>query len=92
MSPLPVDRVFGVVQRATPGVTIERLIVTHPGDDDNVWRLSVGPQPWATGQRNVQIDTAPGGTPPFLVEGDDEGQRLETSDPAEAAEAILRWL
>jgi hypothetical protein len=37
----------------------------------------------------VQIDTEPGGRPPFLIEAD---QRLQTSDPTHAATTIYAWL
>jgi hypothetical protein len=89
---MPVDAVFSQVQQAVTDANFERLAVTHPADDDNVWWIWIGPGPRDIGQRSVQIDTAPGGTPPFLVEGDGEGQWLQTSDAAEAGAAVIRWL
>ena len=86
------ENVFALVKAAVDDVSIERLTVTHPADDDNVWWLWVGKGPRESGQRSVQIGSTPGGGPPFLVEGDTADERLHTSDPEEAAAAILRWL
>src|SRR5690242_5330853 len=91
MPSTPVEQVFSLVRESDAGVNVERLTVSHPGDDDNVWWLWTGPEQRPAGQRSVQIDTGPGGAPPFLVEGDDPDQRLETSDAAVAADAIIRW-
>jgi hypothetical protein len=63
---------------------VERLTVVYPGDDDNVYfigdanRLDV-----------VQVDTAVGDQPPFLVEAE---QRFVTSDSDQAAATIIAWL
>jgi hypothetical protein len=90
---LPVDRVFALVREAVPDAKFERLRVTFPAGDDNVWWVWVGPEPRTVGQRSVQIDTHPDGTPPFFIEGDDEPRKtLTTSDASQAAEAIVRWL
>ena len=70
---MPVDAVFSQVQQAIPDVNLERLAVTHPTDDDTVWWIWIGPGLRDICQRSVQIDTAPSGGPPFLVEGDGEG-------------------
>jgi hypothetical protein len=53
---------------------VTRLVGTHPSDDDDVFWVKVG-------SREVQIDTGDGGVPPFLLENEEEGSRLETSDP-----------
>jgi hypothetical protein len=84
--------VIARVQDAVPGTMSERISVTHAADDDNVWWMWKGPGPREIETRSVQIDTAPEGQPPFLVEGDDEGQRLATDDAVEAAAAVIRWL
>jgi hypothetical protein len=80
----PVDEVFAAVRRAVPGLTVERLKVTHAADDDNVYFLGD-----ERGLDRVQVGTAPGGEPPFLIEADD---RVEVSDVAEAAGAICTRL
>jgi hypothetical protein len=75
----PVDQVFDQLRRLVPDLIVERLRVTHPGDDDNLWFIGDG-----QGRDRVQIETYPGGRPPFLIEN---GGRSETSD---VAEAVLR--
>jgi hypothetical protein len=58
---------------------------TYPADDDNVfWVERAGVE--------VQIDTAPGGAPPFVVESDAPGTRLHTPDARAASEHIERLL
>ena len=78
------DEVFAGVRRVVPGLMIERLSVTHPGDDDNVYFLGD-----ERGPGRVQVDTFPDGAPPFLIEGD---KRVETSDIAQAITVICAWL
>jgi hypothetical protein len=79
-----VDQVFAQVRHAMPGVLIERLMVTHAGDDDNVYFLGD-----ELTMDRVQVDTGPGGQPPFLVEADD---RVVTSEVAEAVATAVGWL
>jgi hypothetical protein len=80
----PVDEILARVRATVPGLTVERLQVTHSGDDDNVYFL---------GDEHdvdcVQIDTGADGRPPFLIEA---GERFETSDVAEAASVVSSWL
>src|SRR6185437_2089091 len=78
------DEVFAGVRRAAPGLIVERLSVTHAGDDDNVYFLGD-----ERGPGRVQVDTSADGQPPFLIEADD---RVETSDIAEAIAVICAWL
>jgi hypothetical protein len=78
------DEVLAGVRRVVPGLIVERLSVTHPGDDDNVYFLGD-----ERGLDQVQVDTVPDGEPPFLIEADD---RVETSDIAEAIAVICAWL
>ncbi len=72
------------MRRAIPGLIVERLSVTHPSDDDNVYFLGDGRD-----LGRIQVDTFPGGQPPFVIEADD---RVETSDVAEAIALICAWL
>ena len=78
------DEVFAGVRRAVPGLIVERLRVTHPGDDDNVYFLGD-----ERGPVRVQVDTFPDGEPPFVIEARD---RVETSDVAAAIAVICAWL
>jgi hypothetical protein len=63
---------------------VERLAVTHASDDDNVYFLGD-----ESVLDRVQLDTGPGGQPPFLVEAD---YRVVSSDVAEAVAALSRGL
>ena len=80
----PIDQAFAQVRAVVPRLVVERLQVMHPGDDDNVYFLGD-----EHGLDRVQVDTCPGGRPPFLIEA---GERLETSDVAQAAAAVTSWL
>ncbi|TCO65399.1 hypothetical protein EV192_1011191 [Actinocrispum wychmicini] len=76
------DDVFVDARRVVPGLRVERLQATHPGDDDNVYFLSVG-----SGTDCIQVDSGQCGQAPFIVEG---VTRTDTSDPAEVLAAICR--
>jgi hypothetical protein len=62
------------------------LQVKYPADDDNLWLIR-GSSPV-----EVQIESRPGGGPPFLMESDLNERRVRTSDPYEAATVVLSWL
>jgi hypothetical protein len=84
----PFDEILAQVREVVPGLVVERLQGSYPADDDNVYFLGD-----ERGLDRVQIDTCPGGRPPFLVEAEDrDGERFETSDVAEAAAAAVSWL
>jgi hypothetical protein len=89
-SPVTVDDVLSGVRARLPDVRIERLQVSHPADDDNLWSTAHGGS--ASRFSPVQIETHTGGLPPFLIEGDGAGQRYETSGADEAVDVILEWL
>jgi hypothetical protein len=80
----PIDDVFDQLRQHLPGLIIERLEVTHRADDDNVYFI---------GDQNqfdrIQVDTAPGGQPPFFIEN---GGRYETTNTTEAVTLIGAWL
>lgn len=88
----PIDEVFAGLRREFPDLAIERLVGTHPADDDNVFWISVRLSPRFRGWESVQVDTYPGGRPPFLLEGDRhllEGDRkideyVNVGDPTDA--------
>jgi hypothetical protein len=80
----PFDSVLDELRGSVPGLVVERLIVSHRTDDDNVYLI--GDQ---DGRGRVQVGTWPDGRPPFLIE---DGGRAETSDPQEAAAIIRAWL
>ena len=79
-----IDEVFDAIRAQVPSLVVERLEVTHPADDDNVYFL--GPAP---SDLFVQVDTNPNGQPPFFVEADD---RFETSELSKASATIIDWL
>jgi hypothetical protein len=83
----PIDAVFASLHATRADLSIERLQVIHPSDDNNLWYIRVAGQP-----DDVQIDAYPGGQPPFLIEGNGDRQQLSTSDTDEAATTILSWL
>ena len=76
------DFVLDSLRAQRPGLIVERLTVTHSGDDDNVYFIG------DEGKFDlVQIDTTDGGGTPFSIEGDG-GERFDTSDSAFAVAAI----
>jgi hypothetical protein len=77
----PFDGVPDELRRRVPGLIVERIRVSHPADDDNVY--FIGDQ---DGRDRVQVDAWPAGRSPFLIE---DGGRAQTSDPQEAV-AIIR--
>jgi len=80
----PFDLVVAAVRRIAPSVVVDRLVGTHPADDDNVFWFGPPDHPG-----RVQVDTHPHGQAPFLIEAE---QRFDTEDPGEAARVILAWL
>ena len=83
----PIEAVLGAVCARVPGVRVDRLTVTHPVDDDNLWfirRSLAGPA--------VQIESRPEGQPPFLIESDGHDRRLWAAKADEAIEVIQEWL
>jgi hypothetical protein len=81
----PLDAILRSVQARFPDATVSRMVGTHPADDDNVFWVN------RTGVE-VQIDTGDGGAPPFTVEGDGPGTRLDTDDADAATKRINRLL
>jgi hypothetical protein len=91
---LPVEVVLAAIRREKPSFRIERFQATHPADDDNLWFFSEGSAPDAAKGHviEVQIETHPGGQPPFLIESTGHDQRVTTADVEEAVAIILAWL
>jgi hypothetical protein len=81
----PVDQISMSLRSSYPDVQVERLSVTHAGDDDNVWYIS---RP--TCNVELQLDSMPNGLPPFLLESDTVRER--TDDVREAVELLTDWL
>jgi hypothetical protein len=81
-----IDSVLDELRERLPEVHIERLKVTWPADDDNLWYIRSGAGP------EVQIECRSEGRGPFLIEGDGRGQRMETADAREAVNTIVEWL
>jgi hypothetical protein len=82
-----VDQLLPALARAIPGVSIERLQVTHAGDDDHLWYV------WSMRPAEpIQIEVGPSGDAPFLIEGNDPDQMREAANIDEAIELISMWL
>jgi hypothetical protein len=89
----PLDELFDGLRSEFPPLVIERLVMPHPGDDDNVYWLTIGPPPRLHGPETVQVDTGEGGSAPFSLEGErKDGEMAETSDPAAARSLLATWL
>ena len=80
----PLDVVLQRVRDDVPDLIVERLLVTRPGDDDNVYLLGN-----ASARTLVQVDTYPNGQPAFLIEA---AEQAETADVATAVAIIVRAL
>lgn len=80
----PVDQLLDQLRLRIPGLIVERLQVTHPADDDNVY--FIGDE---HGHDRVQLDTAPGGHPTFYIEN---GGRHQTADVSDAVTTISSYL
>src|SRR5437763_10394032 len=81
----PIDELFAVVRTSCPGVSIERLIGTFPGDDYYLW--------WITDVASgvdLQVESNVDGKAPFLLESNDA--RYETDDLADLTRKLLEWL
>lgn len=84
---IPIEAVLGAVCARVRGVRIDRLTTKHPADDDNLWFISRSPD-----ELKVQIESHPDGQPPFQIEGDGHGQRVEVATVDEAIRVIQAWL
>jgi hypothetical protein len=80
----PLDELLDQLRLRIPGLIVKRLQVTYRGDDDNVY--FIGDE---HGPGRIQLDTAPDGQPPFLIE---DGGRHETTDIAESIGIITSYL
>jgi hypothetical protein len=83
----PIDDVLDRLRAKIPGLIVEQLEVSYPADDDNVYFLGDGLE-----YAFVQIDTRPGGEPPFFIEATDRfDERFETSQVVEASARVVGW-
>ncbi|BCY12109.1 hypothetical protein [Actinoplanes sp. L3-i22] len=74
-----------ILREIFPDLRIERLPIGHRTDDDNVWYLG------RRGHREeVQVDTSPGGAPPFELER--RRTRVSAESVREAASKVTEWL
>lgn len=80
----PLDQVLDELRGHVPHLIVEGLQQPHPGDGDNVYFIGD-----PSGLDRVQLDTAPGAQPTFVLEAQ---QRLGTTDPTHAATTIRTWL
>jgi hypothetical protein len=81
----PVDAVLSALRQTFADLRVERLEVTHPADDDYLWFISR-----SSLDGEVQLESAPGGRPPFLLESDYE--REQTDDVDVAVGLLQQWL
>ncbi|HEY6467549.1 MAG TPA: hypothetical protein VIY69_16225 [Candidatus Acidoferrales bacterium] len=82
-----VDKVIAAIKRLSPDVCVEQLKVLHPGaDDDGIWFFAVP----ASGLE-VQIES-PDGMCPFLVETNENDERLTTASAEATVHAVRRIL
>jgi hypothetical protein len=81
----PIDEVFAALRRSFPDIRIERLLVTHAADDDNVWFIT---RPGGSGE--FQVDSMPNGSPPFLLES--ESARGRVDEVGEVIATLTEWL
>jgi hypothetical protein len=80
----PLDELLDQLRSRIPKLVVERLQVTHPADDDNVYFIGDEHQ-----RDQIQLDTGPDGQPSFYIEN---GGRHLTSEVAEAASIIGSYL
>lgn len=78
------DEIFTSLRAAFPDLRIERLSVTRSEDDDNVWFIS------REDGLEMQLDSAPNGEPPFLLESDTARERADKVGLA--IETLTEWL
>jgi hypothetical protein len=76
--------VFTTLRSRFEGLTIERMKVRHPSDDDNVWYPTLMP-----GNVEIEVDALPGGQPPF---GLDYDVRFTAPDAESAIAKLTEWL
>jgi hypothetical protein len=82
----PVDELLAALDHLSPAVSIQRIRLTWPADDDSLWFVRT-----AARGNDVQFECHPGGEPPFVVEGGD-GEWIEAASVIEALAAIRRLL
>ncbi|MFD3471338.1 hypothetical protein ACFWWM_34300 [Streptomyces sp. NPDC058682] len=80
----PLDEVLAALRGIFPDLRVERLSVTWPADDDNVWFIS------REGGAEMQLDSHENGQLPFLLESDIS--RVEVDDAGLAVETLTAWL
>ena len=81
----PIDQVFTALRHRFHGLTIERLKVRNPNDDDNLWYLTLPPH-----NVELQMDAQPAGRPPFLLESADS--QFVAQDVDAAIAKLAEWL
>lgn len=81
----PIDEIFDGLRARFADLWIERLRVTHPADDDNLWYLGR-----RGSDEDVQIECGPDGRPPFTLESDTA--REEVLDVGSAVATLGGWL
>ncbi|MGE0713109.1 MAG: hypothetical protein AB7N76_35320 [Planctomycetota bacterium] len=87
MTARDIDSIIERLRSDHPTLEVQQLKVRLPADDDGLWFFRwAGRDDWP-----VQAESHDGQVP-FLIEGDEDGQR-QTADSVEAAVALIaRWL
>ncbi len=85
--PTEVREIIALVQSSLPTVQWSRLIVHHPGaDDDGIWFFSLPDEPG-----DVQIEST-FGVCPFVVETDKHPDRYTGDTVTLVADTVVNWL
>jgi hypothetical protein len=79
-----IDKIIEKLQAEIPGVRIAQLQVTHTGDDDGLWFITI---PGRT--ETVQVES-PNGRCPFLIESDFSTERFHGQSIEEVVSTVKR--
>jgi hypothetical protein len=82
-----IAQVLGSLLISAPGVSVSRLVVKFPADDDNLWFIRQH-----QGGPELQIECGPDGRPPFVIESDRHDARHTAATVADALDVIREWL
>lgn len=79
-----IEKLIGALKSAVPGVEIQQLQTSHPGDDAGLWFVT---HPESSVEINVESHD---GEFPFLIENSRNDTRITTTDIDETI-MTLRW-
>ena len=81
-----IDQAIRLVRDRNAGVTVAQYRASHPADDDGLWFFSQPNSPF-----EVQVESSTGMCP-FLIETDENEERVTAETIAEAVEAVIALL